>query len=156
MEIGGDSTGAKCAMSWRNGRLLHAFARKHCINSIASGRSVAAMSYYQQQTYQSTPYNPATSPSQNPPAQYPPQGSATSNVYSSPNKPPSPPPELPSAPTLPSVTPEVASRILHRLLSSELRNAGFDSAESSAMHRLELDVVACVVPSLELPINPLT
>ncbi|KAI0080725.1 hypothetical protein K474DRAFT_1589213 [Panus rudis PR-1116 ss-1] len=61
-----------------------------------------------------------------------------------PVKPPSPPPERPTAPEIPAVTSEVASHVLQRLISSELRRAGFEAAQPGAIQRLELDVVAFI------------
>ncbi|KAI0824612.1 hypothetical protein BC628DRAFT_1410748 [Trametes gibbosa] len=49
-----------------------------------------------------------------------------------------------SAPELPGVSPQLASHAMQRLLSSELRDAGFDSAEASAMRRLEREVAEFV------------
>ena len=55
----------------------------------------------------------------------------------------SPPPELHGAPDLAEVNENVASHAMQRLVSSELRHAGFDSALTSAVHRLELETIAC-------------
>ncbi|KAG6880081.1 hypothetical protein C0992_006893 [Termitomyces sp. T32_za158] len=58
---------------------------------------------------------------------------------------PSPAPEgPPPPPDLTSITPPVASRALHRLISAELRAAGFDAAQQDAVHHIEVDVVAFV------------
>lgn len=62
----------------------------------------------------------------------------------------SPPPDLPpSPPDLTSITPDIASRAIQRLISSELRDAGFESAEPLALHRIEREVVACSSHSLD-------
>ena len=55
---------------------------------------------------------------------------------------PQKPPDVRPPPPEPSVTPAVASRAIQRLVSSELRFAGFDSAPQSVVQRLELEVVA--------------
>ena len=56
----------------------------------------------------------------------------------------SPVPEIPPPPPdLTSITPEVASRAMHRLITSELRDAGFDSAQTAAVKRVETEVIAC-------------
>ncbi|KAG6918899.1 hypothetical protein DXG01_010554 [Tephrocybe rancida] len=50
----------------------------------------------------------------------------------------------PPPPDLTSITPAVASHSLQRLISTELRDVGFKSAQKDALRRLELDVVAFV------------
>lgn len=52
-----------------------------------------------------------------------------------------PPPNL--GPDASFVTPKVASLTVQRFLSSELSKEGFLSAEAPALHRLELEVLAC-------------
>ena len=105
------------------------------------------MSYYPPQNYGSyqTPYTQYSQPGQYS-SQYP-QGSLAAYPAYPPGgvKQGSPPPEAPApaVPVVPSVTPELASRALQRLLSVELRDIGFDSAEPAALKRLELDVAAC-------------
>jgi hypothetical protein len=74
---------------------------------------------------------------------YYPQFSQTTQPRSSPAPDIPPPP-----PDLTSITPQVASRAMHRLIISELRDVGFDSAQLSAVKRIELEVVAC---TFELP-----
>ncbi|KAL4241259.1 Transcription initiation factor TFIID subunit 8 [Abortiporus biennis] len=107
------------------------------------------MSYYPSQSYGSyqTPY-PAYPSQTSYSAQYPQAQPSQSSVplYQSPvpKTSSSPPPELPAAPDLPAVTPQVASDSIRKLLSAELRHAGFDSAEPYAMHRLEMEVIAFV------------
>ncbi|KAL7282169.1 hypothetical protein PYCCODRAFT_1439056 [Trametes coccinea BRFM310] len=49
-----------------------------------------------------------------------------------------------SAPEIPGVSPQLASHAMQRLISSELRDAGFESAEAGAIRRLELEVAAFV------------
>ncbi|KAI0370204.1 hypothetical protein BV20DRAFT_966828 [Pilatotrama ljubarskyi] len=49
-----------------------------------------------------------------------------------------------SAPELPGVSPQLASHAMQRLISSELRDAGFESADAAAVRRLELEVAAFV------------
>ncbi|EIW61872.1 uncharacterized protein TRAVEDRAFT_35317 [Trametes versicolor FP-101664 SS1] len=49
-----------------------------------------------------------------------------------------------SAPELPGVTPQLASHVMERLVSSELRDAGFESAEAGALRRLEREVAEFV------------
>lgn len=44
---------------------------------------------------------------------------------------------------LSSVTPQIASQAIQSLLSTQLRSAGYDSAQPPALRRLELEVVAC-------------
>lgn len=58
------------------------------------------------------------------------------------NPPPPPPHHKLSAPELSSVTPQIASKAVQSLLSSQLRSAGYDSAQPLALRRLELEVVA--------------
>lgn len=53
-------------------------------------------------------------------------------------------PEPHTAPELSAVTDDVASRAMQRFMSSELRSAGFDSVEPSALRRLEHEVVTFV------------
>ncbi|KAJ6629231.1 hypothetical protein B0H10DRAFT_1651842, partial [Mycena sp. CBHHK59/15] len=50
----------------------------------------------------------------------------------------------PPPPDLTSITPRVASEAIQRLLVSELRDAGFSSAQPLALERLERDVVAFI------------
>lgn len=93
-----------------------------------------------------TLYNPYSShPSQYnagglPPLYYPPFSHTNQNQLSS----PVPDIQAPPPPDLTSVTSEVASRAMDRLLNSELRDASFDSAQSSAVKRLEIEVIAFV------------
>ncbi|KAF7313609.1 hypothetical protein HMN09_00517300 [Mycena chlorophos] len=118
------------------------------------------------------PYTPQT-PTYNPqpgvvglqtptPGQYTPQGipgypqsyfgvagAAAAGIYGQPAlpnvKPPTPPPpEQPATPDLTSITPEVASDTLKRVLVSELRDAGFASAQPQALERIEREVVAFI------------
>ncbi|KAI9001266.1 hypothetical protein BD414DRAFT_533026 [Trametes punicea] len=49
-----------------------------------------------------------------------------------------------SAPELPGMSPQLASHVMQRLISSELRDAGFGSAEAGAIRRLECEVAAFV------------
>ncbi|KAF5388266.1 hypothetical protein D9615_000173 [Tricholomella constricta] len=57
----------------------------------------------------------------------------------------SPVPDLPPPPPdLTSITPDVATRALQRLISVELRDAGFHSAQADAVKRIEVEVVAFV------------
>ena len=56
----------------------------------------------------------------------------------------SPPPDLPPPPPdLTSVDPKVAFKAVERLLSSLLRDAGFDAAHPVALERLYVEVVSC-------------
>ncbi|PCH41369.1 hypothetical protein WOLCODRAFT_100413 [Wolfiporia cocos MD-104 SS10] len=55
-----------------------------------------------------------------------------------------PPPEPFTAPEITAVNSDVASHALQKLISLELRDAGFDSAQPAALHRLELEVIAFV------------
>ncbi|KAJ7276164.1 hypothetical protein B0H12DRAFT_964464, partial [Mycena haematopus] len=55
---------------------------------------------------------------------------------------PPPPDQPPPPPDLTSITPHVASKAIQRLIVSELRDAGFSSAQPLAMESLERDVVA--------------
>lgn len=55
---------------------------------------------------------------------------------------------VPPEPPEPVVTPKVASKAIQRLILLELQHAGFESAEKSAVNRLELEVSTCT--SLEL------
>lgn len=56
----------------------------------------------------------------------------------------SPPAEVPIAPDVTDVTPGVASQSIQRLLSLEMKEAGFEAAEPPAMERLELEVTTFV------------
>jgi hypothetical protein len=56
-------------------------------------------------------------------------------------QPPQKPPDV-CPPPEPSVTQAVASRAIQRLVFSELRFAGLDSAPQSVLQRLELEVIA--------------
>jgi hypothetical protein len=47
---------------------------------------------------------------------------------------------------LSSVDPEIASKVLSRFISAELKYEGFDSAEPVAVERLEVEVINCVFP----------
>lgn len=44
---------------------------------------------------------------------------------------------------LSSVDPEVASKVLSRFISAELKHEGFESAEPMALERLEVEVIDC-------------
>jgi hypothetical protein len=56
----------------------------------------------------------------------------------------SPPPyEPPPPPDYSSVNQEVAAKSVHRLISAQLRKAGFDATESGAVNRLEREVIGC-------------
>jgi transcription initiation factor TFIID subunit 8 len=68
----------------------------------------------------------------------------------------SPAPDLPPPPPdFTSITPDVASQAIQRLISAELRDVGFDSAQAPAVKRIELEVIACVyglfTPSVTQP-----
>ena len=114
------------------------------------------MSYYQQQGYaqyqaqqpyipqnatQYTPYQAAGQSAGSPSAAYP--------IYATAAFRPSSP--LPSeatsisAPEFADVTPKIASQVVQRLASSELRHAGFDSADPAALTLLELECVGCAL-----------
>ena len=47
---------------------------------------------------------------------------------------------VPTAPEIPGVSARLASHALRRLISSEMRDAGFESAEAGAVRRLELEI----------------
>ncbi|RDB23153.1 hypothetical protein Hypma_009597 [Hypsizygus marmoreus] len=104
---------------------------------------------YQQQTEPAPAlYNPYAT---HYPTQYPAMTAAIPAYY--PPFPPhapqphraTPPPDLPPPPPdLTSITPDVASQALQRLISLELRDAGFDSAQVDAVKRIEVEVVAFV------------
>ena len=47
---------------------------------------------------------------------------------------------------LSSVDPEVASKVLSRFISAELKYEAFDSAEPVALERLEVEVINCAYP----------
>ncbi|KAK1232398.1 hypothetical protein PQX77_004468 [Marasmius sp. AFHP31] len=53
-------------------------------------------------------------------------------------------PPRPPSPVQPAVTPSVASTCVRKLISSELKGAGFDGAQAAAMERLEQEVAAFV------------
>lgn len=60
-----------------------------------------------------------------------------------PAKAPSPPPAPPTAPDIPTISPQIASSQVRKLIVSQLKMAEFESADPHALHRLELEVVAC-------------
>jgi transcription initiation factor TFIID subunit 8 len=49
---------------------------------------------------------------------------------------------------LSGVNPEIASRAMHRFISGELKQEGFDAAEPAALDRLEAEVVHCALLAL--------
>lgn len=107
----------------------------------------AAQAYGSPYSPQQQPYAPTLATQVQYSAQYPQAQTAyyptpypTANV---PVKEQSPPTELPAAPELIDVSNEVASRSIKKLLSFELKGAGFESAELQALERLENEVVAC-------------
>ncbi|KAI0939570.1 hypothetical protein AcW1_004561 [Taiwanofungus camphoratus] len=105
------------------------------------------MSYYPPQAYGQYQTQYPSYPNQNHyPSQYSPQTpTATYPVYQpSQIKQGTPPPEPQPAPELPAITPGLASNALQRLLSLELRDIGFDSAQPAALRRLELEVVTFI------------
>lgn len=51
---------------------------------------------------------------------------------------------FPLDPPEPSVTPEVASRALRRLVTFELKNAGFERSVPATVERLEHEVATCM------------
>ncbi|TFY65109.1 hypothetical protein EVJ58_g2172 [Rhodofomes roseus] len=103
------------------------------------------MSHYPPQAYGAfQPQYPAYTGQNHYPSQYPTQATPAATYPAYPPKPPTPPPEPHSAPALPAVTSDLASHALKRLASAELSRAGFDSAESVALQRLELEVIAFV------------
>lgn len=53
----------------------------------------------------------------------------------------------PPPPAPPAVTPHIASQALQRLVSSQLRDAGFHSAQPQALRKLELEVAAGGIPN---------
>jgi len=60
-------------------------------------------------------------------------------------KPPSVPHRLPPPPPdFASVTPQIASQTVQRLISSQLRDAGYEAAQPQALRRLEIEVAAFV------------
>lgn len=73
----------------------------------------------------------------------------------------SPAPDLPPPPPdFTSITPDVASQAIQRLISAELRDAGFASAHAPAVKRIELEVIACAygsfTPYVMQPTRPFT
>lgn len=112
------------------------------------------MSHYPPQAYGVfQPQYPAYNGQNHYPSQYPAQGAAVAAYPAYPPvqaKPPSPPPEPHTAPDVPAVNSELASHALERLVSAELSRAGFDSAETAALQRLELEVAACPSATLAL------
>ncbi|RDX53223.1 hypothetical protein OH76DRAFT_1399852 [Lentinus brumalis] len=50
----------------------------------------------------------------------------------------------PTAPEIPGVSAQLASHAMQRLISAEMRSVGFESAETGAVRRLELEVAAFV------------
>jgi hypothetical protein len=51
----------------------------------------------------------------------------------------------PPEPPEPAVTPKVASKAIERLILLQLQHAGFETAEKSAVKRLELEVATCTL-----------
>ena len=95
---------------------------------------------YAQHSAQYPPQYQQAAPGQGQPSPYPYTPNLNSPIVKTPG---SPPPEPISAPDLAEVTDAVASKALQRLISSELRHAGFDSASHDALRRLEQETVAC-------------
>jgi transcription initiation factor TFIID subunit 8 len=102
----------------------------------------------------STLYNPYLSNPQQynatagfPPIPYYPSFSHSNQLRSSPVPDIPPPP-----PDLTSITPEIASRVIRRLVVSECRDAGFDSAQLPAVKRIEIELIACTfdLPAFEV------
>lgn len=54
------------------------------------------------------------------------------------------PPDTSPDPPEPAVTPDVASKALKRLITFELKKAGFERAAQPALERLELEVATCM------------
>ena len=61
------------------------------------------------------------------------------------------PKHVPTAPEIPGVSPQLASHAIQRLISSEMRDAGFETAEAGAVRRLELEVVSCELCCSSVP-----
>ncbi|KAG8218838.1 hypothetical protein J3R82DRAFT_4516 [Butyriboletus roseoflavus] len=61
-----------------------------------------------------------------------------------PAKAPSPSPGLPTAPDIPTISPQIASSEVRKLIVSQLKIGEFESIETQALHRLELEVVAFI------------
>ncbi|KAF8665743.1 hypothetical protein AX16_000191 [Volvariella volvacea WC 439] len=61
-------------------------------------------------------------------------------------KAPTPPPERPPSPPdlVNSITPEIASKTMTRLIINEIKDAGFDSAQTTAIQRIELELLAFI------------
>jgi transcription initiation factor TFIID subunit 8 len=101
-------------------------------------------------TYQpSTPYANIPYQTGHYQSQYPqttvPVPSTTSFVPYQPPPKSSPPPDLPPPPPdLTSVTPRVATDAIQKLVSFELKDAGFSTAQPLAMQRLEFEVVSFI------------
>ncbi|KAF9247110.1 hypothetical protein BU15DRAFT_69950 [Melanogaster broomeanus] len=97
-------------------------------------------------TYPLPPGQPMTAAGAHYPAQFPqPPTASYQALYAlQPVKPPSPPPEPPTAPDIPSISPAIASREVQRLIVSQLKRSEFESIESQALQRLELEVVAFI------------
>jgi len=99
--------------------------------------------YQPDTTYGATSYYPNQYQAANPTA-------ATSAMAYFPYAPQTTPKHLqpvelsPPDPTEPSVTPDVASIAMQRLVSYELRNAGFERAAQPAVQRLEREVGTCM------------
>src|ERR1700722_13838194 len=74
------------------------------------------------------------------------QAAAVQHHQLSPLKPPSPPALPVPPPKLSSVTPKIASRAIQKLIAIELKDGGYDSAQSAALQRLEVEVTACQFP----------
>ena len=61
------------------------------------------------------------------------------------------PKHVPTAPEIPGVSPQLASHAIQRLISFEMRDAGFETAEAGAVRRLELEVVSCELCCSSVP-----
>lgn len=57
----------------------------------------------------------------------------------------------PTAPEIPGVSSQLASQALQRLISHEMRDAGFESAEQGAVARLELEVASFTYCRARMP-----
>ncbi|KAK7695621.1 hypothetical protein QCA50_000257 [Cerrena zonata] len=102
---------------------------------------MSAAYYPPSQSYE-TYQGQGTYPNYTPQAQYNNQYAQSGSTSYAGYPPSSPAPEPISAPDIPAITSEIASRIIQRLISSELHHAGFDAAQPATVLRLEQEVVA--------------
>lgn len=116
----------------------------------AMAASIAASAAYLNQYYPQGAAYPTTTPGPSPSAAVAPgpivaPGALSYYAFASagPSVPGQKHENVAPPPAEPTVTPKVAERAIKKLVTAELKNAGFDRAEPMAVKQLELEVQAC-------------